>query len=53
MLIDTYTFLSGIEQTILSPHLTDPKFISDTFELRYGTAQSALILIGIITPQGT
>lgn len=46
-------FLRGIEHVILSPHLTDPKSISLMFETKYGTAQSAVICIGIMTPHGT
>lgn len=30
----TYTFFSGIEQIILSPHLTEPKFISAMFDTK-------------------
>jgi hypothetical protein len=49
----TYTFLRGMELMILSPHLTDPKFIHETFDIKYGTAQSAFIWMGIVTPYGT
>lgn len=42
-----------MDEIILSPHLTEPKSIDATLDVKYGTAHRARMCIGIVTPYGT